>query len=224
MRIDTGTATLQPMLLCLILPSLAATWTVGPSQPYHTIGSAYTVATDGDTIVVEPGIYTENFDFRAKNIVLKSMEGPAWTVLAPTNSILLTDSTLEGFRIEPAPANAIAIYGNATLRQLHIVQPAAYGVGVVSGNPTIEEVRVEAPGRWGFVINGGSPTIRRCISEDAPELGFALQSTSTSTLQNSVAIGGQVGIRAINGPAVISNSIVVGSTRAGIYSGFSTTV
>lgn len=223
-RIGSGTATLQTMLLSLILPSLAATWTVGPSQPYNTIGSAYNVATDGDTIVVEPGTYSESFDFRAKDVILKSMEGPAWTVLAPSNSILLTDSTLEGFRIEPAPANAIAIYGNATLRQLHIVEPASYGVGVVSGNPTIEEVRVEAPGRWGFVINGGSPTIRRCISENAPELGFALQSTSTSTLQNSVAIGGQVGIRAIYGPAVISNSIVVGSTRAGIYSGFSTTV
>ena len=212
------------MLLCLIFPSLAATWTVGPSQPYHTIGSAYTVAADGDTIVVEPGTYAESFDFRMKDVVLKSSDGPAWTVLAPTNSILLANSTLEGFRIEPAPANAIAIYGNATLRQLHIVEPASYGVGVVSGTPTIEEVRVEAPGRWGFVVNGGNPTLRRCISENAPELGFALQSTSTSTLQNSVAIGGQVGIRVIYGPATISNSIVVGSTRAGIYSGFSTTI
>jgi hypothetical protein len=58
------------VLLCLSL-KIHSTIINVPAE-YTTIQSAITAAVDGDTILVAPGVYTENINFRGKKIVLTS--------------------------------------------------------------------------------------------------------------------------------------------------------
>jgi pectin methylesterase-like acyl-CoA thioesterase len=59
------------ILLSVLPPFTSATNIDVPSQ-YATIQDAIDAAQKGDTIVVQPGIYTENINFRGKEILLTS--------------------------------------------------------------------------------------------------------------------------------------------------------
>ena len=56
---------------------------VGAEGDYQTIQAAIDDATDSDEIIVEPGIYTEDIDFKGKNIALKAInsQNPSDTVI-----------------------------------------------------------------------------------------------------------------------------------------------
>jgi hypothetical protein len=77
-----------------------------PSQ-YPTIQQGVNAAKDGDTVLVEPGLYHEDFNFRGKGIWVKSEMGPAQTVWEGTNQNIFiyfnqgedTNSVLCGFKI-----------------------------------------------------------------------------------------------------------------------------
>ena len=55
-------STILVTVLFLIFPSMAigAIVLVGPARPISTIGDGFAVASDGDTIVIEDGIYNES--------------------------------------------------------------------------------------------------------------------------------------------------------------------
>jgi hypothetical protein len=85
---------LRCFLVCTILLQLAsaaraATLNVGPGQTYTTIQSAINAANTGDTVLVAPGTYYENIDFKGKAITVTSSGGASVTTidgggLAPT--------------------------------------------------------------------------------------------------------------------------------------------
>jgi hypothetical protein len=203
-------------MLMLIAFAHAATLKVGASQTYRTINSALDAAAAGDTVQVDPGTYSEDIDLRNLDITLVSVSGYAMTTISPTSPIYLAGSTIEGFTISPAPAQAVAISGNATLKQLRILDPSSYGVVVTSGTALIQEVLVENAGLHAFISTGGLVTFRRCISYNAAQVGFAVQSTSAATVQNSIAIGGQYGFRAQSSTATFDHLVAVGASKAGI--------
>jgi len=64
-------------LTLLAAPAFAATLNVGPGQPYTTIQSAINAANNGDTVLVYPGTYYENIDFKGKAITVTSTSGPS---------------------------------------------------------------------------------------------------------------------------------------------------
>jgi len=53
------------------------------SSPFATIQTAINTATNGDTVSVAAGTYTENIDFNGKDIVVKSLDGPYSVELSP---------------------------------------------------------------------------------------------------------------------------------------------
>ena len=55
----------------------AATLNVGTGQTYTTIQSAINAANNGDTVLVFPGTYYENIDFKGKAITVTSTSGPS---------------------------------------------------------------------------------------------------------------------------------------------------
>jgi hypothetical protein len=77
-----------------------------PSQ-YPSIQQGVNAAKDGDTVLVEPGTYHEDFNFQGKPIWVKSEFGPAQTVWEGTNQNIFiyfnqgedTNSVLCGFKI-----------------------------------------------------------------------------------------------------------------------------
>jgi hypothetical protein len=97
-----------------------------PSE-YPTIQAGINAAVNGDTVLVAPGTYTENFSYGGREIVVKSETGPLATILEPMSEATPIaslengegpNSTLEGFTVRYA-LNAPAVnisYSSATLK------------------------------------------------------------------------------------------------------------
>ncbi len=75
---------------------------------YATIQAAIDAASDGDTVLVYAGTYTENIKFNGKNILLKSNSGANHTVIKPANSSIAvvrfndsetSSAILDGFHV-----------------------------------------------------------------------------------------------------------------------------
>jgi hypothetical protein len=66
--------------VCFFAPALfASTINVPADQP--TIQSAINAASNGDTVVVAPGTYTENINFLGKAITVESSKGAKVTTI-----------------------------------------------------------------------------------------------------------------------------------------------
>lgn len=105
-------------LLFLSAAAWAATWYVdddnapGPGSgtqedPFSKIQYGIDAASDGDAVLVMPGLYVENLDFLGKGITVVSSQGPGVTVVDGnrSGSVVVfqnnegTDSILEGFTL-----------------------------------------------------------------------------------------------------------------------------
>jgi hypothetical protein len=93
------------LLPCCMVPvaSQAATLMVGPGQTYTTIASAIAASTDGDTILVQAGTYTNDFAEITTRITLAALNGRVTmkaTMDLPNNKAILvtdTDISITGF-------------------------------------------------------------------------------------------------------------------------------
>ncbi len=108
---------------------------------YPTIQSAIDAATDGDEVVVEPGIYSETIDFLGKDIVVRSAMGPEKTILDGTG---LDSSLVRCVSGEPATARLAGF----TLRKGWAGSPLPANTSVIIGG--------------GLAVSNASPTIENC--------------------------------------------------------------
>jgi hypothetical protein len=128
---------------------------VPSDQP--TIQSAINVADIGDTVLVAPGIYVENINFRGKAITVRSESRPQDTIIdgGNANSVVSftsgerRDSVLNGFTLQNGirlqgltEGGGIMVVGssptitNNVIRNNHSCGGA--GIGIASGSPLIQ--------------------------------------------------------------------------------------
>lgn len=94
-------------ICCLVLPMTALQAADIPVAPGESIQSAIDSAVDGDTILVAPGTYTENIDFKGRAVSLQSTGGASVTTIdggaagpvVTFSSWEQRDSVLDGFTI-----------------------------------------------------------------------------------------------------------------------------
>jgi hypothetical protein len=146
-------------ILCFV-PALAFSATLKVPSQYLTIQDAIDTASGGDTVLVAPGTYVENIDFKGKAITVTSEQGANVTVIDgnQAGSVVTfqndegSDSVLQGFTVtnghsengggiyckdsSPTIANDIIAW-NA----VNIAYGAAYGGGIYCDNssPTITD-------------------------------------------------------------------------------------
>ena len=99
---------LSLVFLCLVPSAKAAPINVPSGQP--TIQAGINAANNGDTVVLAPGTYYKNIDFKGKAIIVASSAGAATTIIdggaalgsatASFQSGELRDSVLSGFTIQ----------------------------------------------------------------------------------------------------------------------------
>lgn len=141
------------------VPGIAPVINVPTDQP--TIQAAIDAASDGYVVLVAPGTYYEQLDFKGKPITVKSSDGPAVTILDGNNGGPIVNfhtsewvhAVLQGFTLTHALQGDVVGYGPA--------------VNVGGSSPTIEDnVFVDNDGSTGAVggiISGNvaSPVILR---------------------------------------------------------------
>lgn len=156
---------------CVLLstPFLLAqsTFTVGPASVYTTIAAAIQVAGNGDTILVEPGVYPEQVNFAGLAITVRSLVPFAAVIVAPQPPL-------------PAPPGAIPVPAvlfvsgekrNSVIEGFTIREGASAQGGAIrclGTSPTIIRNRIVANGEWngqvwgpggGIYSTNGSPRI-----------------------------------------------------------------
>lgn len=84
------------VLLASLSPCIAAN-TINVPGDKPTIQAGIDAATDGDVVVVAPGVYAELIDFHGKAITLKSQQGPRVTTIdGQSSGTVITMQTFEG--------------------------------------------------------------------------------------------------------------------------------
>ncbi len=126
--------------------SIPKTKVVYVPNEFHTIQPAFDseLIDDGDTIIVNPGIYPETLGIAGKDILIRSVEGFRTTILQPTFAdptiervINVSSGILDGFTIElgepshGAAGGGVAMTQNGTVQNCYITtNQSAYGGGI----------------------------------------------------------------------------------------------
>ena len=148
-------------------------------QDYSSIQLALNVATNGDSIIVGPGIYEEVIRFGGRAVTVRSSAGASATMIArpvnaPSSPVVMFDlgetsaSVLSGFTISRGTGVFTDIFGcNCDGYQL------GGGVFVNGASPVIQDCVIanNACGTYfsrggGIYVGSGAPTFERCIIRD----------------------------------------------------------
>jgi predicted outer membrane repeat protein len=195
--------------------SMAATVHVPGDHP--TIQAAIDAAFDGDILLVHPGTYVENLDFQGKAITVKSVMGPAQTVIDGNQADCCVvfrngegpDSVLEGFSI----TNGIGVF----------ISPFRYGGAIAcmyQSSPTIRGNVIHdnsAEMHGGAIlsyINSNPMIIRNVIMNNtcASKGGGIYCSSSTGTIVNNLIINNAASSGGGINCAYNSNAVIVNNT------------
>ena len=184
---------------------------------YSTIQEAIDAASGGDKVVVAPGTYVENIDFRGKGIRVVSQRGPSVTVIDGSRSGSVVtfnhseelSSVLKGFTIRNGSGHLqgggihIENASPTILKNViknNVTDDGGGGIQVFDGNPVIEgnviknnrqEGTGAGVGGGGILVKGGSPQILNNI---------------IVRNQNSV-IGGGISLAGVDSPTIANNRI-----------------
>lgn len=188
-----------------------------------SIQAAIDAAQDGDTIVVPPGTYHENIDFRGKNITLQSEDPSDWGVVEAT--------ILNGRASGPVVSFACGEGRSAVLRGFTITNgygrniegnSAGGGVIVIDSAPTIANnliVENEAFFGSGVYVRGDSaqPIIQDNIIKDNNGEGIYTSSQARPAILGNTIIGNTSGgIVASRSYTTITDNIIAGNS-SGVY-------
>lgn len=182
------------LLACILAPELYATTLLVPAQ-YPSIQSAINAASSGDTILVSPGIYYENINFRGKGITVASL------FLTSNDTSFIDATVINGSQpVNADTASCVIIRGN-DLTSSTDTSALLAGFRITGGTGTRWEDEHNA-GSWyreggGILIQYSSPRIRFC------HICF---NKATNKL-NCVSAGGGA-IRCGDGNPLITNNII----------------
>ena len=201
--------------LLFMLPSSSQADTLNvPSPQYPTILAGITAAKNGDTVLVADGTYrgagNRNLDFSGKNITVKSVNGPAKTIIDCQGRTAGTN--VRGFYIHKKESLAIVD-----------------GFTITNGSEGIPSVG------GAIYVSGSYATVSNCVfinntafSGGAVENDYGVLTITNCAFTNNPAYGdgglGSSGTLTITGCTFNNNSSVSGAGGLGIENGGTATV
>jgi parallel beta-helix repeat protein len=187
--------------------------------PYSIIQSAIEAADDGDIVLVDDGVYTENIDFLDKAITLRSENGADYTTIDGngSGSVVILDwsnSVMNGLTVTNGKPHGI--FCNSTLTAIincKINNNIGTGIFCYFSDPKISNCEITNNSGTGILTyDGASPSITNCLISGNGDSGIYLD-FSHSEIINCIISGNQGwyggGIFAIlSWPAIINCTIV----------------
>jgi parallel beta-helix repeat protein len=149
--VDTSGNTQDPPAQITVTVRTPITIRVPSDQP--TIQAAIDVANIGDTVLVAPGTYAENINFRGKAITVRSESGPQDTIIDGRNAGSVVsfisgegrNSTINGFTLQNGNAiegGGVKVQGSSPTITNNVIRnnrgcSRGAGIGIDSGSPLI---------------------------------------------------------------------------------------
>lgn len=218
----------------LLLSAAAQAVVLEVPQDFATIGAAFQASAAHDVVLVAPGVYPGNLVFPAHAVELRSVAGPASTVLSATTGSVVTfqsgqtpSTVLEGFTIQGGTGTPVFLNG---------VSRGGVGGGVFCRNnssPLIRHNWIENNrAAWPAGVGGGifawdsSPRIEQnWIRANTAHYGGGIYLQSSASLvlenliegndtmpaQNGFSNGKGGGLRAMYGSPVIEGNTFKGN-------------
>jgi parallel beta-helix repeat protein len=181
------------LFLLLLASGASAQTTRNVPAEFAKIQEAINASAAGDTVLVAPGTYVENLNFKGKNITVRSSAGAAMTIIDGNKAgSVVTFTAKEG--------NA-AILSGFTLRNGRSSDEGG-GVFISEASPTLQDNVITdnlACDGLGIAISFGSPLIQRNVISNNRHSGCA-------------GIGGGGILLRGAGSARILNNVITGNT------------
>jgi len=198
---------------------------------YSTIQAAIDASANGDTVMVAPGTYFENIDFKGKLITVQSAQGPTVTTidgsnLAPVVNFSTNETAaaaIQGFTLQHGNATAAFGYEGAGVH-INGASPTVAGNVITANTSCADGV--------GISVAFASPTIRdNTITGNSKQSGCSGQNgggiyvrgaASAQIIHNSITnnttdFGGGISLFAAGTPTLFNNTI--SNNNAGYYGG-----
>jgi PKD repeat protein len=198
---------------------------------YPTIQAAINASANGDTVLVAPGTYFENIDFKGKLITVQSAQGPSVTTidggnLAPVVNFSTAETAaavIQGFTLQHGNATGTFGYEGAGVH-INGASPTVAG-NVITANTSCAD-------GTGISVAFASPTIRdNTITGNSKQAGCSGQNgggiyvrgaASAQIIHNSITnnttdFGGGISLFAAGTPTLLNNTI--SNNNAGYYGG-----
>ncbi len=209
------------LLVTLPVASTATTIHVPADQP--TIQAAIDAAVNGDTVLVSDGTYKENIDFKGKAITVKSVNGPATTIIDGgasdcvikfvTNEGL--DSVLTGFTIQNGFTSYACRYSGGgifvsnsspTITNNSITRNTGcdgVGIGIYLGSPLVRGNTITQNKRTSCSGGNGGGGIGIIGAASAQIIG----NTISGNIAGNGAAGGGISLNSAGTPTIRDNII-----------------
>jgi beta propeller repeat protein len=214
------------------LPPLLTFWV--PTE-FASIQSAINLAINGDTVVLEPGTYSQRINFVGKNLTVRSTNPDDPHVAAATiidgcgsgSIATLSGGEDKGCIIEGLTLTngnyAIHCQASApTIRNCIISQNASSGIHCLDGGPTITGCVITDNEQDGLYFDQSSPTVADCMIGGNAGFGICCTNSNPVVAECNITANGGGGIRLLSeqgdNSATIINCAVVGNTAHGINS------
>lgn len=195
-------------------------------QHYPTIQTAIDASTSGNTIHVMPGTYTEQIDFKGKNIYLWAEKGAGLTTIQSSGTTVsfhsgeTSGAVLDGFTITSTSGNAVSINGaSPTLKNNNISASNANSGGIQLANSSaiIDNNKIINCAGYGIKITGSStPEIsNNIIKGNQNSAIYALSTTGKNLIHHNLITnnsGYAVRFESSNGGAIGNETQVFNNT------------
>lgn len=224
------------LFLIMLFASINADATVrGVPGTYTSIQSAINAAVNGDTVLVEPGTYFENINFRGKHIVVTSrfyvsndLSYIASTIIngsTPVNpdsaSVVIigsgADSTtvLQGFKITGGTGtkwtdeHAAGVYREGGGILIALSSPIVR-FNIITNNNSMNITGVSGTGGGGIRMGDGKPSIlNNIIMNNTGRYGAGIVLNYTgATVKNNIIYGNSMSSTYSSGSAIWANNIL----------------